>query len=132
MRVALSWSKPLAGLLACIALSGCTVALYGNETAGAAGATGTTASHVALSSSGSNYAVRAAFGRVVPPTAPGGQVVASNGSAAAVLLLGIVIVNAVDALTGGAGMKSSAQRPIAHTCSCYGYRPDQDPPSPNE
>ena len=125
----------LLALLACVALPGCTAAIYGQETSGAGAGTTATASSVRLSATGSNYAVGAAFGRAIPPTAPGGQVAVSSGTASAVLLLGIVIVNAVDQLMGGPGrasVTSSANRPIAHTCSCYGYRPEQDTEPPRE
>ena len=128
--------RRLMALLACIALSGCTVAMHGRETLGPGGVGTTTTSSAGLSTSGSNYAVRASFGRPLPPTAPGGHVLVSSGNAAAALLLGIMFVNAVDYLSGGAGSrlspKSTANRPIAHTCSCYGYRPDQDAHAPDE
>jgi len=88
-----------------------------------------------LSASGSNYAVHAAFGRPLPPTVPGGQVVVSSGSASGVLLLGVLLVGAIDYLSGASGQtaaRSSANRPIAHTCSCYGYRPEPDEQATNE
>lgn len=125
----------MAALVACFALPGCTAAIYGQETSGGGATATATASSVRWSATGSNYAVGAAFGRPIPPGAPGGQVAVSSGTASAVLLLGIVIINAVDHLVGGSGsasVKSSANRPIAHTCSCYGYRPDEDPNLPNE
>jgi hypothetical protein len=125
----------LAALLACVALSGCTAALYGHEVTGAGGAASATASSVRWSATGSNYAVGASFGRVIPPSAAGGQVVVSSGTASAVLLLGVVLINALDHFGGGserAALKASANRPIAHTCSCYGYRPEEDVPAANE
>ena len=128
-------ARRLAILFACAALPGCTAAIYGHETTAAGATTTATASSVRWTTTGSNYAVEASFGRAIPPGIPGGQVAVSSGSASAVLLLGIVIVNALDHLGGGPGraaMKSSANRPIAHTCSCYGYRPDEDVQAPSD
>ena len=122
--------KRLAALLAIVTLPACTAALHGHQSAGGGTATTTTSSSAAVVASGSNYAVGASFGRAVPPTAAGGHLVVSSGSAAAALLLGIVVVNAIDYLSGGPGGRAwagaAANRPIAHTCSCYGYRPDED------
>ena len=121
--------RRLIAALVCTALSGCTAAMYGHEASGVGAAATATASHIGVSASGSNYAVHATFGRALPPTIPGGQVAVSSGSASGVLLLGVLLVGAVDYLSGASGQtaaRSSANRPIAHTCSCYGYRPEQD------
>ena len=128
--------KILAALLFIAALPACTVALHGHESSGAGATTTAVSSSVGASASSNNYAVRASFGRAVPPGAPGGHLSVSTGSAAMALLVGMVVVNAIDYLSSGpaggplAGV--SANRPILHTCSCYGYRPDQDPQPPRE
>jgi hypothetical protein len=122
--------KRLGALLAIAMLPACTVALHGHQSSGGGAATTTTSSSVAVATSGGNYAVGASFGRAVPATAPGGHLVVSSGSGLAALVLGIVVVNAIDYLSGGPGGRAwagaAANRPIAHTCSCYGYRPDED------
>jgi hypothetical protein len=62
-------------ILLCLVLSGCSVAMYGNQsTSGGTGVT-TTSSHVSGSTQGTNY--KASFssgGRPVSPAAPGGHV----------------------------------------------------------
>jgi len=128
--------KALSALLLIAALPACTVALHGHESSGGGATTTTVSSSGSASASGSNYAVRASFGRPVAPGAPGGHLSVSTRGAAAALLLGIVVVNAIDYLgggpVGGASESASVNRPILHTCSCYGYRPDQDPQPPRE
>jgi len=126
--------KMLAAVLLIAALPACTTTLQGQESS-AGGTTATMVSTTAIAS-GSNYAVGATFARPAGALAAGANLSVSTSSAAAALLIGVVIVNAIDYLSGGpaggaaAGM--SANRPIMHTCSCYGYRPDQDPPPPRE
>ncbi|MBI3918149.1 MAG: hypothetical protein HY322_14230 [Betaproteobacteria bacterium] len=128
--------KILAALLLIAALPACTVALHGHESSGGGATTTAVSSSVGASASGSSYAVRASFGRPVPPGVPGGHLSVSTGGAAAALFLGIIVVNAIDYLSSGPGggplAGVSANRPILHTCSCYGYRPDQDPQRPRE
>ena len=120
----------MAAVLVLATLPACSVALHGNQSTAGGASTTTTSSSVAVATSGSNYAVGASFGRPVPLSAAGGHLVVSSGSAAAALLVGIVVVNALDYLSGGPGSRAwagaAANRPIAHTCSCYGYRPDED------
>ena len=124
--------KILAALLLIAALPACTVALHGRQSSGGGATTTTVSSSGSASASGSNYAVRAFFGRPVPPGAPGGHLSVSTGGAAVAVLVGIVVVNAIDYLSSGPLADASANRPILHTCSCYGYRPDQDPQPPRE
>ena len=122
--------KALAALLLIAALPACTTTLSGPE-ASAGGAT-TTAVAGSATASGSNYAVRASFGRPVGPGAAGGVLSVSTGSAAAALLIGIVFVNVIDHLSGTSAGSAAANRPILHTCSCYGYRPENDLQPPHE
>lgn len=128
--------KIQAALLLIAALPACTVALHGHESSGGGATTTAVSSSVGASASSNNYAVRATFGRAVPPGAPGGHLSASTGGAAVALFLGIIVVNAIDYLgggpAGGASASASANRPILHTCSCYGYRSDQEPQPPRE
>lgn len=123
------WAYGLAALLAIAMLPACTVALQGHQSSGG-GTTTATSSSIAVATSGTNYAVGASFGRPVPLAAPGGHLVVSSGSAAAALLVGIVVINALDYLSGRPGSQpwtgATANRPIAHTCSCYGYRPEDE------
>ena len=128
--------KILAALLLIAALPACTVALHGRQSSGGGATTTTVSSSGSASASGSNYAVRAFFGRPVPPGAPGGHLSVSTGGAAVAVLVGIVVANAIDYLSGGpaggTSASASANRPILHTCSCFGYRPDQNPQPPRE
>jgi hypothetical protein len=130
------WAYGLAALLALATLPACTVSLHGHQSSGGGTVATATSGSVAVATSGTNYAVGASFGQPVPLTAAGGHLVISSGSAVAALLAGIVVVNAIDYLSGGPGGRSwsstSANRPIAHTCSCFGYRPDEEPQSPRE
>src|SRR5512147_2867993 len=98
-----SLTKTLAAVLAIAALPACSVALHGEQSAGDGASATATSSSVRLGASGNNYALGASFGRAIPPTAPGGYVSVSTGSAAAALVLGIVLVNAIDYLSGGPG-----------------------------
>ena len=121
--------KTLAALLLIAALPACTTTLYGTESS--AGGTTTTAVTGGATAGGSNYAVHASFGRPAGPGAAGGVLSVSAGSAAAALLIGIVFVNVIDHLSGTPA-RSAANRPILHTCSCYGYRPEDDSQPPRE
>jgi len=69
--------------------------------------------------------VGASFGTPPPAGAPGARVSLSRG-AAGVLVLGLVVADVVQALVPGTvarGATLDPNRPIAHTCSCYGYVP---------
>jgi hypothetical protein len=131
-----TWVKTLAGVLVGATLPACTVALHGHQSSSGGMSTTATSSSVSVGTSGGNYAVRASFGHPVPPGAPGGYLSVSSGSAAAALFLGIVVINALEHASGrpggGTWTGTTANRPIAHTCSCYGYRPDEDPQQARE
>ena len=127
--------KALAALLLIAALPACTTTLSGSEASAGGATTTAVAGSATATASGSNYAVRASFGRPAGPGAAGGVLSVSTGSAAAALLIGIVFVNLIDhlsATSAGSAAGLSANRPILHTCSCYGYRPEDDLPPPRE
>jgi hypothetical protein len=112
----------------CLALSACTVTLHGRESAGGVHQSATSSS-VRASASGSNYAARASFGSSAPPGASGGRLVLSRDASVA-FVLGLVVVDMLNYLAAPSAAPAQpapgAQRPIAHTCSCYGYRPDAE------
>ena len=91
--------------------------------------TTTTSSTVVASAAGSNVRVGFFSGQPVSPAAPGGQVNLSGGggNVAAVLLIGAVVVEFLNAL-GGAQQPVKPLPPdarISHTCSCYGWQPPE-------
>jgi len=109
----------------CLALSGCTVAMYGNQSTSGGTTATATSSQVSGSSQGASY--KASFssgGHPVTPKASGGYVSVS-GNSATVLIGVVVLAELVNYLRG-----ESRPRPqppgtaISHTCSCYGYQPD--------
>lgn len=107
-------------LLLCLALSGCSVAMYGNQsTAGGATLT-TTSSHVSGSAQGSHYQVSfSSGGHPVSPKASGGYV-AVSGNAAAVLIGVVVLADLWNYFRGEPQVKPLPPGTrIADTCSCY-------------
>jgi hypothetical protein len=110
----------------CVALSGCSVALSGNQTT--SGGTTTTTTSVATAAQASTGAARvsASFGTPAPQGAAGGQATFPRG-ASAVLVLGLIVAEAVNylgtKLSGAPPAAPVPQRSIADTCSCYGYQP---------
>ena len=116
-------------VLLCVATSGCSVAMYGNQSTSGGTTVTTTSAHVSGSAQGSNY--RAAFssgGHPVSPKASGGYVAASGGAAYA--LVGVlVLADLLSYFRGEPQPKPLAPgTAISHTCSCYGYQP----PAPAE
>jgi hypothetical protein len=116
-------------VLLCLALPGCSVALYGNQSTSGGTTVTTTSSHVSASTQGSNF--KASFssgGRPVSPKAPGGTVYASGSTA--YVVIGIVAL--ADLWNYFVGAPQPKPLPpgtaISHTCSCYGYKP----PAPGE
>jgi hypothetical protein len=106
-------------------LSGCTVALSGQESTGSGGTVRTTTAatrgHVGVGST----KVGASFGTPAPAGSGGGQVRLSPG-ASAVLVLSLVLADVVNYLgspAAGAQLALDPSRSIADTCSCYGYQP---------
>lgn len=116
-------TRTLAAALS-LTLCGCSVAVTGAQTTGAGtshiGAATATQGQVRI---GNNAAVAASFGTPPPAGAAGARVSLSRG-AAGVFILGLVLADFVHALASPAGERGAAldpNRPIAHTCSCYGY-----------
>jgi len=111
-------------VLLCLALSGCSVAMYGNQSTSGGTTVTTTSTHVSGSAQGTNY--RVAFssgGHPVPPKASGGYVAAS-GSAAYALVGVLVLADLWNYLRGEPQPKPLPPgTAISHTCSCYGYQP---------
>lgn len=109
-------------LVLSVALAGCSVAVTGAETSGRTATAAATQAHARL---GSHASATGSFGSPPPAGASGGQVSLSRG-AAGVLVLGLVIADLVQALVPGTRAQGAAldpNRPIAQTCSCYGYVP---------
>lgn len=113
----------------CFALSGCSVALHGNQTTSGGVTTTTTSAVTHAQASAGPARVSASFGTPAPQGAAGGQVVFSRG-ASAVLVFGLVIAETVSYLSAkfsdAPPASSAPQRSIADTCSCYGYQPSND------
>ncbi|MGH8622116.1 MAG: hypothetical protein ACREUB_00195 [Burkholderiales bacterium] len=119
----------------CLALSGCTVAMYGNQSTSGGASVTTTSAQVSGSAQGTNYKVSfSSGGRPVSPKAPGGFVSASGGAAYA--LIGVVVL--ADLVNYFRGEPRAKPLPpgtaISDTCSCYGYKPPAAlvPPTPDE
>ena len=108
-------------LLACLALSGCYVATYGNQSVNGGATSTNTSSQVGATAKFS--AGRASFssGQPVSPGAPGGQVSLSRGGSA-IIAVGLVVAEAVQylgALLSPAPESVPQAVSIADTCSCY-------------
>jgi hypothetical protein len=115
-------SIPRAAAVALLLLSlpGCHATLYGNQSTSGGATTTTTASHVSGSTQFSGG--RASFssgGHPLPANAPGGTLKVS-GSAAGVLVVGVVIADLFYYMVGPSQPKPLApDARIADTCSCY-------------
>jgi len=112
--------------LVCVALAGCSTQLYGNQSVSGGATTTTTASAVSGSAGFGGGTIGFSSGTAPSSGAPGGQAVFGRGGSA-VLILGIVIV---DAVSHFASWLNAPKQPanvlpasIADTCSCYGYKP---------
>lgn len=121
--------KTLAALLIAAALPACTVALHGRQSSGGGTATTSTASSINVNAGGGVGRVHASFGSPAPANATGGQAVFSRG-AAAVLVLGLVLVETANHVARGFSPGSRTASPqassIADTCSCYRPLPGAD------
>lgn len=111
--------RSVLALLICVALAGCSVRMYGNQsTSGGATAT-STASHVGGSAKFSGGRVAFSSGQVPPRGASGGHLRLS-GDAAAVLLVGVVIADFLNAIRGDFAPKPlPPETRIGESCSCY-------------
>lgn len=109
----------------CFALAGCSVALFGNQTASGGATASTTAAATNVQVSTGTARVGASFGTPAPQGAAGGQVTFPRG-ASVVLVLGLVIAETVNYLgakfSDAPPATAAPQRSIADTCSCYGYQ----------
>mgnify|MGYP001480309362 CR=1 FL=1 len=114
----------------CLALSGCYVKVAGNQSSSGGTTTTTTSGQVVGTTSFSGG--RASFssgGQPVSPRMAGGYAQV-NGTAAAVLLVGVGIVEFLNYVAGSPPPKPLPPgQAIGHTCSCYGYKPDAAPVS---
>ena len=107
-------------VLLCLALSGCSVAMYGNQSTSGGTTTTIISTQVSGSSQGANYRASYSSGGVpVSPKASGGYV-AVSGSAAYVLVGVVVLADLVNYFRGAPQAKPlSPGTRIADTCSCY-------------
>ncbi len=115
-------------LLLCLALSGCSVAMYGNQSTSGGTTTTVTSTQVSGSAQGANYKVAfSSGGQPVSPRAPGGHLYASGSSAYVV----IGIVAFADLVNYVVGAPQAKPLPpgtrIADTCSCYKKESDEAP-----
>jgi len=117
-------ARTTALVLLCLALSGCTVAMYGNQSTSGGTSVTTTSAHVSGSAQGANYKISfSSGGQPVSPKASGGFVSAS-GNAAYVLIGVVVLADLVNHFRGESRAKSLPPgTTISQTCSCYGYKP---------
>ena len=107
-------------LLACLALPGCYVKTYGNQSAGG-GTTTTTSSQVGATAKFSAGKASFSSGQAVSPAAPGGHVSLSR-SGSAIVAVGLVFAEAVHylgALFSPRPQAAPQSDSIADTCSCY-------------
>ena len=119
--------RTLVPVLLSLALSGCSVAMYGNQSTSGGSTTTIISTQVSGSAQGSNYSISfSSGGRPVSPKAPGGYVAASGNSA--YVLIGVV--GLADLWSYFRGEPRAKPLPpgtrIADTCSCYGYKPVAD------
>ena len=110
----------------CLALSGCYVKVAGNQST--SGGTTTTATSAQVGGSTTFSGGRASFssgGHPVSPRMHGGYAqVSGSGTATAVLLIGVGIVEFLNYVAGSPPPKPLPPgAAIGHTCSCYGYKP---------
>lgn len=117
-------------LAVCIAVSGCSVRLYGHQSTSSGATATTTASAVSGSVKSGNTKLAVSSGRPVSPGARGGYLRLS-GDAAAALLIGLILIDTLNYLTaqfsGPPSELQSTNGAISQTCSCYGYEGSAGP-----
>ena len=110
----------------CLAFTGCSVALHGQQTTSGGATTTTTSAATSAQASVGPARVGASFGTPAPQGAAGGQLAFSRG-ASALLVLGLIVAETVSYLSAkfsdAPAASSALRRSIAETCSCYGYQP---------
>jgi len=115
-----------------LVLPGCAVTLHGQQTTGSGHSATTVGSSVQGGTRIGNARIGGSFGAPRAAQAGGGQVTFSRGASAA-LVLGVLVVGAVDEIGGWfkAPAPARAERlpegGISHTCSCYGWQPESTP-----
>ncbi|OHE89574.1 MAG: hypothetical protein A3G75_13645 [Verrucomicrobia bacterium RIFCSPLOWO2_12_FULL_64_8] len=108
-----------------LALPGCTVTLFGHQSAGGGAAAATTSSQVSGSARVAGGRVSISSGQRVPANAQGGRVTLSRG-ASVLLILGLAIADTMNYMSAkfGVGPQTAPRTDsIADTCSCNGYKP---------
>lgn len=98
--------------------SGCSVALSGESGVGRSA----TAVATRAGADFSHARASASFGTPAPGTAPGGHA-SFSGGAAALVVVGVALAEIVTQIAPRRAPALDPGRPIAHTCSCYGYVP---------
>lgn len=121
----------LAALL--LALPGCAVTTYGQQTVGGASNVTSTGSSVRGGTRiGNNARISGSFGTPPAYNAPGGQATLA-GNASAVVVAALVIAGLMEVVDDwlrpvvAANETLSGRLPtgnISHTCSCYGWEPE--------
>jgi hypothetical protein len=104
-----------------LALSGCYVKTYGNQSTTGGTTTTTASSQVGATAKFSAGKASFSSGQPVSPAAPGGHVSLSRGGAA-IVAVGLVVAEAVHYLGALFSPRTSAvplADSIADTCSCY-------------
>lgn len=103
----------------CLSLSGCYVKMYGNQSTGGGATATVTSSQVSGAAKFSGGKAGFSSGQRIAPGASGGTV-RLGGNAAAALMVGVVIGDFLNYLSGE---PKPVQRrdgvSIAETCSCY-------------
>jgi hypothetical protein len=118
--------RTVIALLLCVPLAGCYVKTYGNQSTSGGTTTTTTSSQVGGSTKFAGGKASFSSGQPVSTSAQGGYVKLS-GSAAGVLVVGLVIADLVNYIRGEPQAKPLPPgTAISHTCSCYGYKPPGD------
>lgn len=118
--------KGLILLAVCIAVSGCTARLHGHQAMSGGATTTTTSGAVSGSIKSGSTKLVVSSGQPVSPRAHGGYLRLS-GDAAAVLLVGLILIDTVNYLVAQFSappaplQREPAAGAISQTCSCYGY-----------
>ena len=119
----ISPGRVLLSALACLALSGCYVAVHGTQSTSGGSTTSTTSSQVAGAARFSNGVVSISSGPRVAPGTPGGTVSLGKG-ASGVVVVGLVFADLVNYIVGAAAPRPlPADARIMETCSCYQQQP---------
>ena len=106
-------------VLLSLALSGCYATLHGSQSTGSGATASTTSGHVGGTARFAGGSASFSSGQPVSPNAPGGHLALGKG-ASAVLIVGLVLADLVNYLSGGPRPTPlPADARIMDTCSCY-------------